>query len=107
MQRSIWDGDRLLVETRYPGDSANYFDADTGLVVNGGKTDYGHFGRVLYTHGIALDEPVGVIRMNYGPGTFFSPPIRFAPHWNFRGVAVTGTFSNRHRYLCKTGEQET
>ena len=97
----------MLFEIRYPADTAKYWDRETGLDTNTSKIDYGHFGRVLYTHGIALDEPVGVLRLDYGPGTFFGTPIRFAPKWNWRGLAITGIFPNGRRYSCKSGEWET
>lgn len=98
--RSIWDGDRLLLEARYPADSAKYWDREAGLDTNSSKIVYGDFGRVLYTHGVALDEPEGMIRMDYGPGTFFGVPIRMSLFWNWRGLAVGGTFENGLRFRC-------
>jgi RHS repeat-associated protein len=99
VERYVWDGDQLLYEIRYPGDSSQYWDKETGLVVNRGLTDYGHFGRVLYTHGLLLDQPVGLLRLDYGPG-WFRAPVRITPHWNWRGVAIVGTFDDQKRYHC-------
>lgn len=101
--RSIWDGDQLLVEIRNPAESAANWDREVGLDTNQSKIDYGHFGRVLYAHGLSIDQPVQLIRLDYGPGSFFNVPIRLTPTWNWRGIAVTGTFQDRLRYHCHGG----
>ncbi len=47
-------------------------------------------GRVLYTYGLSLDQPVEVIRMGYGrldPSFSTWAPIKVTPLWNLRGEA--------------------
>jgi RHS repeat-associated protein len=63
-ERYVWDGDQLLIEDR--SDAAS------------------HGGRVAYTHGGAIDRPLAV----YKDGT------AVVPHATWRGVYVSGTFSN-------------
>ncbi len=81
IQRFVWDGDRLLYETRYPdhlvqdldlgGNYINYLEEDT-LTYRFIDLDHSHgcgeecwdttfspyYGRVVYTHGGGIDQPL-------------------------------------------------
>ena len=86
IQRFVWDGDRLLYETRYPdhlvqdldlgGNYINYLEEDT-LTYRFIDLDHSHgcgeecrdttfspyYGRVVYTHGGGIDQPLEATRV--------------------------------------------
>jgi len=54
-----------------------------------------NFGVVLYTHGLALDQPLSVTRLSYedqpyGDTYELFPPISIVPIWNYRAVDDIG-----------------
>jgi RHS repeat-associated protein len=60
-------------------------------------------GRVLYTHGLSLHRPLGVVRMGYTSGmdslnrtstTRDFEPVGIVPLWNSRGQPVLGAFAD-------------
>jgi RHS repeat-associated protein len=98
VRRAVWDGDQILWEMKYPD-----FQQDTGLDARNrtakAKRDDGtppkgglntsrwsQFGRVAYTHGAELDQPLAVARMDYSydlPGL-----VVLQPYTSWRGVYV-------------------
>jgi RHS repeat-associated protein len=93
VNRYVWDGDNLLYEIRYPITSA---DQERGTIA----TDTGHYGRIMYTNAGTIDRPLTAVRIDYGPTAFFGAPVRFKPHWNWRGTVTTGTFDDGLTYHC-------
>ena len=118
IRRTIWDGDQVLGEIRYP-DAVS--DQDTGLDASNaaaaaqrdsvGTTAEGHTyggrynttlwaqsGRVLYVHGGGIDQPLGMVRMDYS--YTFPDPVLIIPHANWRSAYETSTFSNGSSSQC-------
>ena len=98
-RRTIWDGDQVLAEIRYPNsrpeqdaglDSANVAalariaqmpTTPSGHVYGGPNTsDWAQHGRVLYVHGGGIDQPLGLIRMDYSHD--FPNATLVVPHAN-------------------------
>ena len=57
------------------------------------------FGRVLYTHGLVVDQPLSLLRINYvdttavgGPYQVWAP-FTIVPQWDYRGQPVDGFFA--------------
>jgi RHS repeat-associated protein len=111
VRRTVWDGAQELVEIQMPDGPVNgqvdQAERDTGFVaippftLTQG-TQYldpnPYFGRVLYTHGLALDHPVSITRVEYtdnpqsptgpgGQGASRWAPLSIVPVWNDRGQA--------------------
>jgi RHS repeat-associated protein len=86
IQRFVWDGERLLDEIRYPGAhgvTAADLERDTAAIQQGSST---YWGRVLYTHGLGLDQPLTTVKVGHAA----SPEVRWeplgiAPHWDWHG----------------------
>jgi RHS repeat-associated protein len=107
IERTAYDGDQVLYEIRMPGDdsvSAGRLERDTGGVAtyySGYLT--AQFGRIVYTHGETLDEPLDLISMGFSatwPG-----PIAIVPFANLRhaydlGAFLNGTYGQGSQYLC-------
>jgi hypothetical protein len=108
VRRIVWDGDQLLAELQAPGYSYGPADMerDTGFKVTatsgvtgdpldapaGTSTTYPgfYFGRVLYTHGLGIDHPLSITRMEYSdslPG-----PLTVYPHENWKGAFDLGSY---------------
>ena len=78
-RRTIWDGDRELMEMQVPVriprhsfESAAVQDSDRYVAsysVTAGHDYNPYFGRVLYIPGLALDQPLGIDRYNYSNRT--------------------------------------
>jgi hypothetical protein len=107
--RRAWDGDDALAEVRYLNtqpeqdtglDSANVAalaqrnatgTTPTGHPYGGRNTsDWAQHGRMLYVHGGGMDQPLGLIRMDYSYD--FPDPTVIVPHASWRGVYEVGTF---------------
>jgi RHS repeat-associated protein len=124
--RTVWDGSRELWEIRMPSwnavyDSAAYWENDTTVVelnhyAIAPNTDYYFdndpvFGRVGYTHGPALDQPLSITRFAYrdrwweqgynNPYTW--APFTVVPHWNWRGQSDYGLFADGEYMQCQSG----
>jgi len=117
-RRTVWDGDRVLAEIRYPNGQA---DQDTGLdslnqaavakraatPTTLGNHPYGgpntsnwaQSGRVLYVHAGGIDQPLGLLRMDYGMD--FTAPTLVVPHANWRGAYEMGTFAFGETSNCR------
>jgi RHS repeat-associated protein len=89
--RYVWDGDQLLYEMRYPGHTgaASAMEQDTGYVY---PSLPGQFGRVAYSHGAGLDQPLEIARMHYD--TLFPGPQIFYPQTDSRGHFDSGTWDD-------------
>jgi RHS repeat-associated protein len=123
--RTVWDGQRELWEIRMPSwdslhDSA-FWENDTAAVAfnyyaDGAQTAYYFdnlpvFGRVGYTHGAALDQPLSISRFAYrdrwyeqgvnNPYTW--APFTVVPHWNWRGQSDYGLFADGECMQCQSG----
>ncbi|HEX8361042.1 MAG TPA: RHS repeat-associated core domain-containing protein [Longimicrobium sp.] len=110
IERFAWDGDQVLYEMRYPGgDTRPLLEADTTTVNNGTgykcppeevvdgelncfRNRYSTFyGRVAYTHGAGIDQPLSLIRIGYGQEQALYQPFAVMPHTDWRGVPEKGT----------------
>ncbi len=99
LQRFVWDGSSLLYELRYPGgDSLNaspsVLERESGPVHDPSII----YGRVAYTHGLGIDQPLDLIRMEYSSA--FPYPLRLSPHANWRGMYDLGSFNDGRREHC-------
>lgn len=70
----VWDGEHELYEIQMPGqDGSALLENDTAKVAlpsdsyDTNKTDPNpYFGRVAYTHGPGVDQPLSLVRLGYG-----------------------------------------
>lgn len=107
VRRTVWDGNQELDEIQMPAmDStpAATLENDTSVYetgVNGGTLSLDvnvFFGRVLYTNGLAVDQPLSLLRVNYVDTTSVSGPYQVwapftvVPQWDYRGQPVDGFF---------------
>ena len=60
-----------------------------------------YYGRVLYTPGLVIDQPLGVTRWELQDSVQasaqferYANPFTMVPHWNLRGMADMGTFAD-------------
>ncbi len=92
ISRYVWDGPEVLYEIRYPGDdqeSAANLERDTAVVTQSeGKLH----GRVAYTTGTGIDEPLAAIRFGYMGGV----PIAITLFADYRGNINRGTTLDGH-----------
>jgi RHS repeat-associated protein len=117
VRRTVWDGDRELYEIQAPSSGeVPYDDArreyDTtpvnmglrdGLPGDANEIDPNPFyGRVAYTYGPGIDQPVSVVRMAYADmrdtlgnvGYVLREPFAIVPLWNSRGQPALGAFAD-------------
>jgi RHS repeat-associated protein len=118
-RRTVWDGAAELYEIRRPSSSAesdvsNVSGEFAHEVISGAgwwRDLNPRYGRVAYTYGAALDQPLSITRMNIAYVATFgaTSPVQVdsaytvAPHWDWRGVADAGTFADGSLELCATG----
>ena len=62
-------------------------------------------GRLAYTYGATLDQPLSVIRIAYGDTVWNGPrhwwaPFAVIPHWTWRGRPDYSTFADGAPVLC-------
>ncbi len=120
LRRTIWDGSAELYEIQTYGSRTGagegvVWDQPTMendtlplLVWDNNPHFYDaspNFGRVAYTHGPGLDQPVSAIRIHYVDTLVGKPrinwaPITVAPHWNWRGQADYGTMADGGWKTC-------
>jgi len=109
VRRTIWDGSQELDEIQQPAyDSATIAheenDTTVDTVAINAKTNYvdvnAFLGRVLYTHGLTVDQPLSMLRVNYADTTTVAgahfqiwSPFTIVPQWDFRGDPVAGFFT--------------
>ncbi|HET8655017.1 MAG TPA: PKD domain-containing protein [Longimicrobiaceae bacterium] len=116
-RRVVWDGNQELYEIQMPETrtDSTQREKDAGPIAeqvetekDGGIFDLNpFFGRVLYTHGLGTDQPLGVLRLDYRDfslyqetgsdwpeatyGAAWTPPdspFTLFPLWNLRGQAL-------------------
>jgi RHS repeat-associated protein len=86
--RTVWDGDQILYEISAPGGTnvtGVEMERDTGhkVAVDRDANYYG-FGRVAYAHGLGIDDPVSVWRMEYS--VELGGPTAIQPTANWAGT---------------------
>ncbi len=85
--RYVWDGDQLLHEMRAPGAHAltqSALQSESGA----GR----QYGRVTYTHGGGIDQPLGVYRDGYANEYGSAGAFLVVPHASWRGRFDLGTY---------------
>jgi RHS repeat-associated protein len=122
MRRIIWDGDVLLGEIQVPGADGDNLEADANTTAqqshDGNTLDATQFfGVVAYTHGLSLDDPLSVTRLNYADAHVFSggyfaydattfhqyQAFSILPMWDDRGTWDSYIFNNTTiTSLCET-----
>jgi RHS repeat-associated protein len=112
VRRVVWDGERELYEIKMPDDSLVRWQNDTATLVlpiatQPGSTPTqdinGHFGRVGYVYGGAIDRPLVVMRMGYADNSLDEvtytqrlgykawAPFVLYPQWDMRGEPGLGS----------------
>jgi len=114
IRRTVWDGNHELYEIQMPGGdttSASTLENDTQAPEQPADLTFTYFdlnpffGRVAYTHGLAIDQPLAMTRLGYADRPFNRPFVRWqaftlVPHWNARGQADNGTFADGGAQKC-------
>ena len=85
--RYVWDGDQLLHELK-----ANGAHSLTQSALQHESSSGRHTGKVLYTHGGGLDQPLGVYREGYANEYGWAGIFLVVPHVNWRGRFDAGTY---------------
>jgi RHS repeat-associated protein len=100
VRRTVWDGFQELVEVQQAGSDSDpiaVFENDTTPVHRGapdGIDQNPFIGRVLYTYGAVLDQPLSLIRVGYADSLahwgsarpwFMWQPFSLIPLWNHLG----------------------
>ncbi len=84
--RVVWNGDQILYEISSPGATSAttaQLEQDTAQAVRQDSVDYTPWGRLVYTHGVALDAPLELWRMNFS--NVFPQPTQVLPVTNWKG----------------------
>ena len=92
LQRFVWDGDQLLYEISAPGatgETAANMERDVGHPLSTNLYDHYFTGRVAYTHGLGLDQPLAVIRVEHS--ALFDTPFVVTPYTTWKGDYDSGT----------------
>jgi RHS repeat-associated protein len=120
IRRTVWNGGQEIIEIQQPGydnSSAAELENDTAFVAYRGP--YGlpsydtnrYFGRVAYTFGPGVDQPVSATRWGFQADSFntggvsvlftqWREPFTIVPQWNARSDADNGTFSDGTAKWC-------
>jgi RHS repeat-associated protein len=118
IRRTVWDGSAELYEIEMLASQGDYdagpIESDSTPIAAWG--DYPVLfdanrllGRVAYTNGPTLDQPLSTIRIAYGDTVWNKPrrwwaPFAVVPHWNWRGQADYGTFADGGVKTCWPGD---
>ena len=121
-RRTVWDGVKELFEIQMPDTTAVVLvENDTTSLPNLGTTLTAEpmarnpfYGRVGYTNGPGLDQPLSVTRWGYADTAFvgtatqqrfeqWKEPFAIVPHWNMRGQADHGTTASGGGANCGGG----
>ena len=114
IRRTVWDGNQELYEIQMPGGdttSASTLESDTQAPEQPVDSTFTYFdrnpffGRVAYSHGLAIDQPLAMTRLGYADRPLNRPFVRWqaftlVPHWNARGQADNGTFADGGAQKC-------
>jgi RHS repeat-associated protein len=101
--RFVWDGDQILYEIRAQG-------GNVGAVQLEDDNAQGPFyGRVAYTHGLGIDQPLEITRMGYTPIVdasyglnAWNGPYPVMPYSDWHGVMDGATTITGLRIPCST-----
>ena len=105
-RRTIWDGGQELAEIQapYDVDVATVEELDSGWPLQpynllAGTDPNPFYGRVVYSPGLVVDQPLSVTRFDYrdnpnGASPLTWPTFTLVPYWNYQGLASFGTFSD-------------
>ena len=119
IRRTVWDGTAELYEIQMPGCIGQYNCAALESDSTPQPTHYDVpsvqdytplFGRVAYTYGSTLDQPLSAVRMAYGDTVWTGgarhwwPPFALIPHWNWLGHPAYGLFADGGRKRCWPGD---
>jgi len=114
VRRTVWDGFQELAEIQQPGGDADPVENDTQTLrlpaPPDGIDQNPFFGRVLYTNGIVVDQPLSLTRLGYADSTAYETPqtpqpwvafqpFSLLPFWNYLGEADHAMVSST---ACKT-----
>lgn len=104
VRRTIWDGQQELAEIQAPDNATDretdgsYFSAQA--LING-KDPNPYYGRVIYTYGHTIDQPLSIFRLGYADwpqgGSYTTSAwgtFAVMPFWDAMGNAKIGTFGN-------------
>ena len=129
IRRTVWSGTSELAEIQMPaGDStpADTVENDTLAVKRARQSGIPYpyydanrlYGRVLYVHGLAVDQPLAITRVNYADASDFHTgtvtwqvyaPFSIIPLWNSAGrgnrYVMGGTADPGGDYLCVDEDQ--
>ena len=122
LQRTVWAGKHPLYEIRQWASQGDYdigpprtmLENDTTpqwvMAITGWDASP-QFGRVAYTHGLTIDQPLSAIRLAH-VDTIKNwdirinwPPLDVVPQWNWRGQPETGALSSGQQVSCQTTGQ--
>jgi len=101
--RTVWDGDQLLYEIRAPGGNV------PAATLEDDNAQGPFYGRVAYTHGPGIDQPLEIVRMGfplnvaatYGLGTW-NGPYPVIPYADWHGVMDGATTPTGMQIPCNT-----
>ena len=82
LTRTVWDGDQVLAEIRVPGDTTQ----PPATLESEGSAGQALYGRILYTHGGGIDDPLSIRKL----GESFV----VLPQPNYRGAVTDASCSN-------------
>jgi RHS repeat-associated protein len=107
VRRTIWAGSQELYEIQMP-DSTIVREYDTQIPPTRAADGNGYdpnpmYGRIAYTFGLKLDQPLTVIRLGYK--NRYSEtwnPFSIVPLWTVRGTADTSYFAATGAKNCNT-----
>lgn len=97
IQRTVWDGDQILHEIRYPGADGADLEKDAGWGPSGA------YGRITYTHGPGIDAPLSLAREYFSLAGSAEGKFAAILHGNWRGLADIATFPDGTVRRCDSG----
>jgi len=113
VRRTVWDGFQELAEIQQPGGDSDPMENDTVPLHRGAPNNIDEnsfIGRVLYTYGTVLDQPLSLIRLAYADSGAWNrtpqpwvmwPPFALIPFWNHLGEPDGGGSYNSESPLCR------
>jgi RHS repeat-associated protein len=114
VRRTVWDGDQEFYEIQAPDGPYAEEDGQIPELPLTGSPPFDpnpFFGRVGYTHGLRLDQPLGILRSGYtdrltGPQTpaptWTPPPFAIFPLWTLRGEPEFAAYASGALVRCDT-----
>ena len=87
VQRTVWDGDHVLMEIRTPGGTNETLTNMESNSPVGSSTNNYPYGTVIYLHGGGMDQPLAVSRQGLSG---VSGAYTVFPHANWRGQYEVG-----------------